>query len=350
MARYRSRVRASVPVLAGVALLANAACKPDLQQAVSIISRTQVLAARADPAEGAPKTEIQYSALVVDSSGPNHTPMDWAFCNEREPLAELGPVSPKCYQESGSWFSPVGIGTQVAAALPVVGCRQFGPEVPEPQANQPQGRPVDPDATGGYYQPVRILVPGSTVIGVAETRLTCGLVGTPDQVAAFAHHYVANVNPAIDSLSAGTSFFVTDESGATNAIAVGESLSLEARWPECPRPTGGCGDQFCDLNETQASCPEDCANVAGCSGAETYVNLDLATHSLVNQREAMQVSWFATAGAFDHDQTGRDTADLVNSSTNVWRAPDRPTTVHLWAVLRDDRGGTGWAEYLLDVH
>jgi hypothetical protein len=327
------------------------ACKPDLHQTVSVVSQTQILAARADPAEGPPKTELQFSALIADASGASPAPVDWAFCNEREPLAELGPVSPKCYQPSGTWFSAIGMGTQVAGTLPVLGCRQFGPEVPPPQPNQPPGRPVDPDATGGYYQPVRMLVPGSSgdLVGVLETRLTCGLIGTPDQVAQFAHHYVANENPAVGALKAGATSFVGDENGATNAVSVGESLSFEVSWASCPRPMGVCGDQFCDLSETQTSCPDDCANLVGCTGAESYVNLDLVTHSLVVQREGMQVSWFATGGAFDHDQTGTDPSDLANSTTNTWRAPDRPGTVHVWAVLRDDRGGTGWADYLFDV-
>jgi hypothetical protein len=334
-----------------VGALLGAACKPDLHQTVSIVSQTQILAVREDPGEGAPKTDIQYLALVADSSGPLQTPVDWAFCNEREPLAELGPVSPKCYEPSGSWFSPIGIGTQVTGALPTLGCRQFGPEVPEPQANQPQGRPVDPDATGGYYQPARALVASGSadVIGIAETRLTCGLAGTPDQVTQFAHHYVANVNPMIDALTAGTTSLVTDESGATNPVPVGGVLSLTASWAPCPTPTGVCGDHFCALDETPTSCPDDCATLAGCTGAETYVNLDLATHSLLQQREGMQVSWFATAGAFDNDQTGRGPEEMTNFTTNGWRAPDRPGPVHLWAVLRDDRGGTGWAEYLFDV-
>jgi hypothetical protein len=349
MVKTRSALRVVRSALLG--LVATAACKPDLQQAVSIVSRTQILATRAEPAEGAPKAEIHYDALVADSSGPVNAPVDWAFCNEREPLAELGPVSPKCYQPTGSWFSPVGTGPQVTGTLPVLGCREFGPEVPEPQAKQPPGRPVDPDATGGYYQPLRILVPSSSgeVIGIAETRLTCGLAGTPDQVLEFSHHDVANVNPAIDSLTSGTKLFSTDERGATNEVTAGQSLSLEVSWAQCPLATGACGNQFCDLTETQSSCPDDCATLAGCTGAETYVNLDLVTHSLVTQREGMQVSWFATAGAFDHDQTGTDPSDLANSTANTWRAPNTAGMVHLWAVLRDDRGGTGWAEYLLDV-
>jgi hypothetical protein len=340
-----------VVALGGLGVAPAAACRPDLQQTVSIVSGPQILAVRSDPAQAPPRAAVRYTALVVDSTGPVSASAHWAFCNAREPLAELGPVSPKCYQASGDWFLPFGFGTQAMGVLPGVACRQFGPEVPQALPNQPPGRPVDPDATGGYYQPVRVLAPSPAgdVIAVAETRLTCGLAGTPDQVAQFAGHYVANVNPVVDSLSAGGMPFPADDSGATSRVHPGESLTLDLAWASCPQPTGGCGDHFCDLTETAASCPNDCATLGGCSGAETYVNLDLATHTLVTRREGMQVSWFATAGAFDNDRTGRDPSDLTNSTTNQWHAPEAPGMTRLWVVLRDDRGGVGWAEYAFDV-
>jgi hypothetical protein len=339
-------------VIAGGVVLA-AACKPDLNQTVSIVEAPQILAVRAEPAEGKPGATIAYDALVVDSTGALLSSVDWAFCNAREPLAELGPVSPKCYQASGDWFVPFGVGTTPHGNLPVIACRQFGPEVPQSQSGQPPGRPVDPDSTGGYYQPLRVRAPsgGSEVIAIGETRLTCGLAGTPDQAMQFASHYVANTNPVVDSLSpdgGGTPFSI-DDGQATNAVGLGQALVLRASWASCPKPTGGCGDQFCDLSETATSCPDDCMNLRGCSGAETYVNLDLATHNLVLQSEGMQVSWFATAGAFDNDRTGRDPNDTNDFTTNTWHTPTRAGIVRLWVVLRDNRGGAGWAQYAFDV-
>jgi hypothetical protein len=326
------------------------ACKPDLNQTVSLVSGPQILAVRSDPAEAPKGGTVHYGTLVVDATGPLSTAVDWAFCNAREPLAELGPVSPTCIQASGDWFVPFGVGTSVAGTLPVIACRQFGPEVPQPQANQPPGRPVDPDATGGYYQPLRVRLPsvGGAVIAIGETRLSCGLAGTPDQVMQVAHHSTPNLNPVVDSLSAGAMPFSTDDSGATNAVRLGEALVLRVDWSPCPRPTGACGDHYCDLEETAASCPDDCMMLQGCTGAETYVNLNLATHTLVEQREGMQVSWFATGGTFDSDRTGRDPSDSNDFTTNTWRAPARPGPVRLWVVLRDNRGGVGWAEYTFD--
>ena len=61
----------------------------------------------------------------------------------------------------------------------------------------------------------------------------------------------------------------------------------------------------------------------------------------------MHVSWFATGGSFDLDRTGRDGSDVTTTSDNGWTAPSSGTAVHLWIVLRDDRGGVGWAGYAL---
>jgi hypothetical protein len=330
-------------------------CKPDLNQTVSIVSVPQILAVRADPGEAPEKGALHFSALVAGAGGRLSLPIEWDFCNAREPLAELGPVSSQCLQATGDWFSPVGVGTDVASTMPTGACSRFGPNVPQATGTQPPGRPVDPDGTGGYYQPVRLVMNGATgpLVGLAETRISCDIPASPDQLVIFKQHYVANTNPKVDSLTAGSTALVTDDSGQSNAVAAGQALALQAAWAACPRPTGVCGDQYCDLSETPTSCPADCMNPAPCTGAETYVNLDLASSQLVTQREGMEVAWFATAGSFDNDRTGTAPDDPTPFTTNTWRAPSPAAAggrVYLWVVLRDDRGGVGWAEYALDVH
>ncbi len=64
----------------------------------------------------------------------------------------------------------------------------------------------------------------------------------------------------------------------------------------------------------------------------------------------MRVSWVATGGAFDDDTTGRAPTDATPYTDDGWTAPSTPGTVHVWAVLRDDRGGIGWRSYVIDVH
>jgi hypothetical protein len=81
---------------------------------------------------------------------------------------------------------------------------------------------------------------------------------------------------------------------------------------------------------------------------ESYPAWDVLTHTLPNHNEAMRVSWYATAGSFEHDITGRSEFDNETFADNTWKPAD-PGVVHLWIVLHDSRGGTDFAGYDLDV-
>jgi hypothetical protein len=340
--------------IAGAFALAASACKPDLDETVSIVSKPIVLAVRSDPPEALPRASVTYTALYVDGSGPVPRPaIGWAFCNARKPLAELGPVNTECLASTGSWFESLGIGAKVTGDLPSDACKNFGPDVPVPVMGQPPARPVDPDPTGGYFQPLRVVAPGDAIT-LAETRMSCGLAGAPADVAVdFGHRYHVNGNPSVASLSIVTGGAAgaplrTDDRGA-NAVSAGAHLTLRVAWAGCPTKDV-CHDGVCGPDETATACPADCATPHGCTGAERFVAFDAEGLTLVDRRESMGVAWFATGGAFDADRTGRDATDLATTSDNGWTAPAAAGSVHLWVVLRDDRGGTGWAEYLLDVH
>ncbi len=366
-------VKRIVPVI--LALVVG--CKPNLDDTVSLVTGPQILAVRVGgaggPAETAPMGTLQFTALFAEASGTiDSAPINWAICNERKPLAELEPVSPLCLYASGSWFTSLGVGNPVNGVIPSNACRQFGPDVPEPMAGQPPGRPVDPDITGGYYQPVRALAlgaAGSNITVVAETRLLCGLaLASPDVVAAFNQRYHPNTNPLVASLGVkGAASWVPAAPGvAPNEVAAGQPLNLEVAWADCPLTDVG-GDHVCGADETGATCMScgssvtvstadccpgasmDCAHPLGCTGAERYVVFDTASASLIDQREGISVSWFATGGTFDADATGRAGSETQTTSDNGWRSPAQPGPVDLWVVLRDDRGGVGWQTYALDV-
>jgi hypothetical protein len=219
---------------------------------------------------------------------------------------------------------------------------------------------VDPDGTGGYYQPVRYQSPssGGSYVGIAQTRLTCSLAGGfGSVVVVYAKRYHTNENPAVDSLlmslgsnpGAGTPLASGTAGGTTNAVARGAHVSLRAQWASCPLQDT-CGDHICGADETVLTCAADCTKPTGCTGAERFAAFDLASQSVVDQRESMAVAWFATGGSFDNDRTGRESSDTTDSSDNGWRAPDGPGPVYLWVVLRDNRGGVGWEQYTIQVH
>jgi hypothetical protein len=342
-----------VAAAASGAVLLVMACKPNLDMAVSVIDGPRVIGVRADPAEGEPRAGVVYSVLYVDPTGDvPSAAVRWDFCTAPKPLAELGPVNAECQQAgAASWFTPIAIGEQVMATLPKDGCQNFGPDVVQ-SGSGPTPRPVDPDVTGGYYQPIRVSPPDGSIT-ISETRLSCGVNGAGTLSAEFQNRYHLNTNPAVDSLSvvgddggAGAALVTADK--GTNPVKAGTSLDLRVAWAGCPL-TDACGDGVCGPDETQQTCGADCNHIVGCTGAERYVVFDVQSQALEDQREAISLAWYATGGSFDNDNTGRADTDFATTSDNVWHAPSSTGTVHLWAVLTDNRGGTGWAEYVFDV-
>src|SRR5262249_36183852 len=140
---------------------------------------------------------------------------------------------------------------------------------------------------------------------------------TPDQLADLKQRNHPNVNPTLD----GVAPFTAD----TFAISPGERIPLHATWAAC--------------SDGEASC----------TGSEHYASFAPSTQTVVGRTEAMRISWFATDGSFDEDRTGREEGDPAAFTDNTWFAPKRAGLVHLWVVLRDDRGGVGWRGFVIDV-
>jgi hypothetical protein len=220
--------------------------------------------------------------------------------------------------------------------VPSNACELFGPDSPPPAAGQPAARPTDPDATGGFYLPVRVRSDGDQWSGASE-RIACQPSGLTEQVfTAFSNQYVLNQNPAVASLArvdaSGTTTPIAaagsgSGGGVTTGITVsrGQRVTLEVAWPSCPASPSACG------------------------GAESYVYIDPSSKELATARESIVASWYATAGAFDCDRVGRDGTDPALTADNAWTAPGSAGTVRLWVVLRDARGGVGWASYAVLV-
>jgi hypothetical protein len=348
-----------------------AACVPELPDTTSQVTGPRLLAVASLPAEAAPPAPVSYHALYVAPPGAELPPasgLSWAFCNARLALTDEGTVSPSCIAPSGASLQPIGDGLSAGAALPMNACRAFGPDVPVPVGTQPPGRPVDPDPTGGYYQPVRVEVPAAggapATYVVGTTRIQCGVAGATATVSAqYNQEYRNNENPALASLTlVQSSGETTIPPGAAPGVKVqrGASVTLRAAWAACPT-TPVCGDGICGIEETAMSCPADCKAPKGCTGSEQYVLYDTEAMALQVRREAIQIAWFTTGGTLGNDTSGRS-ADEAGSAAlntscqagtecidNAWTAPSTAGEVLLWVVVRDDRGGVGWQSYRVDV-
>lgn len=305
-----------------IGLLSLGGCVPDVEDSDTQVSAPRVLAVRAEPAEAAPRDSVKLTALYADQHGVlKEGALDWGLCLARKPLSELGPISRECLVEKGKAVESFGEGLSARAMLPRDACRLFGPDQPPASEDEPAGRPVDPDVTGGYYQPLRVFDSDEGRYTTFEERIACELPRvTQAQFAEFNRRYKRNENPTIESLAIVHAVRHDEVAPAADddapSVKAGQAVTLRVRWP----------------------------------APEHYLYFDPTSRTFTLRREGMRVSWFSTGGSFEAARTGRSEAEAgERSSDNVWTAPDQRGDVTLWIVLRDDRGGVGWQTYRFHV-
>jgi hypothetical protein len=312
--------------LATLPALGAAACKPDLGAPLSLVDSPRLLAVRGTPAEAAPGTPVTYDSLSVDGSGVITDPqLTWSLCHIPKPPAEANAVSDACLTVPDD----AGPEPTYMALMPDDpndpnddknnACKLFGPIAPDPVPGQPPISPRAPDITGGFYQPVRVSLTASERAFYLE-RIRCNLANAPrDVVATFNMTYTNNLNPTIARLTLDPdgAATMTYEAGmpaaAAASVSAGSDITLEAAWTD--------------------------------DSPETYPVWDLVARQLETRREAMRLSWFATAGDLEHETTGRTEEETETTTRNTWKAPADAGLVHFWAVLRDSRGGVDFAAF-----
>jgi hypothetical protein len=290
--------------LAALALVA-VGCRPDFGLPLSRVTAPRIAAMRFEPAEAPPGASVTATAFVISSDGATMPPIDWSLCLVPKPTTVNDVVDPSCLQPSGT--TPLSTSASpLPFTLPSNSCRLFGPDTPPQMAGQPPTQPRAPDVTGGYYQPVRAILDGAATIGLA--RIRCALAGASFDVAAqYAAQYMSNRNPSLASLTAS----IEGVPVALDGIAPGGVVTLAVGWPP--------------------------------DSVESFPVLDPLTQTLVMHRETMTVSWFASDGTLAAANTGRAEDDPELFATTTWTAPSASGVVHLFAVLRDSRGGVDFA-------
>ncbi|HXU62768.1 MAG TPA: hypothetical protein VN962_13755 [Polyangia bacterium] len=155
-----------------------------------------------------------------------------------------------------------------------------------------------PDVTGGVYLPL-----------VADVRDATGAVSAVYRWR-LAGSVSPNANPALASvyrLDAAGGMVALDP-GAPTAVAAGDALSL--------------GVTFAD------------------GSAQDYTRADGATVT-----EILTTSWFCTAGTLSFEKTSAVQPETVLHLDQ--RVPPSGSSIDLWAVARDERGGTDFAHRVL---
>jgi hypothetical protein len=354
MKQQRSKHSNDVSGFGTVALiLLTSACAPEFDDDLSQVTSARVVAVQAIPAEASEEDEVALSALIVAPAAVDDGKLSWALCIQRKPLTELGAVAPQCLDiDAGDEvLDELGSGLSVTSIIPKNACRLFGPLGSDAKPGEPAGRPIDPDPTGGFYQPVVNWLSAADA-AVSGVRLDCGLAGVGrEDLVEYRDRYRKNQNPEILELE------LARENGESESIAadasvrvkVGETVRFVASWQACPRKSK-CGDGVCGTGEDQLSCADDCREPKGCTGAESYVWLDPEEHTIEERREGLALSWYTTGGVLDEERTGVSETDPDDAkSSNVWVAPTTPGSVKQWLVIQDARGGASWRSFQIEV-
>jgi hypothetical protein len=317
-----------------LACLVTAACAPDLGPPSSLVNGPRILVVRGTPPEALPGGPadggIVYDVLAVTPDGrPLANGTSWDYCTTPLPPTTNNVIGPDCLD--GGVASLGADGPSAQATMPQNACSLYGPDQPPPMMGQPPARPPDPDATGGYYQSllVGVTFPGADggfYQAAGLERVQCNLPDAPLEISSeYNATYVRNSNPVLLGVTAmldggsATPLVGAGDGGAAVPfiVPVGGTAWLEASWPA--------------------------------SSVETFPVFDRETRTLVTEKEVLTVAWYATSGAMSHDLVVRVGEDPSTVAANSWSAGDAGGLVHLWVVLRDDRGGVDFGEYAFTV-
>lgn len=300
-----------------MALAFTYGCVPEIDDDPSLALEGQILAVRFQPAEVKPEKQTRATALVSSEEGDRSEDVAFSLCIARKPLSELGPVHPACLgqEKNEKALLDLGKGGDVKIAAPKDACNLFGPQRPVAEPGQPPGRPVDADATGGFYQPV-IARLDEAVLG--SLRLDCGVPGgSQAQVARYNQEHVDNQNPEVRKVeirvAGGQWQSVSLEGAAAIRVERNKTIAVRSEWDE----------------------------------RESYLYMDPENREFIKKKETLTASFYSSIGGFGEqhrvqlDNKGRVTSEFASGSERG--------EVQVWIVVRDDRGGVGWQSFKLDV-
>jgi len=299
------------------------ACVPDLDLKASRVSETRVVAVRANPAEVAPGQSVSWQAIVVTPLAVSTQPqIDWAMCTAPRNPSDPITVADACFAvavDADPTMMGAPIVTTVAGAggafesalIPMDICRKIGPDVSGTSATGAKQRPPDPDITGGYQVPIRLVTSDATGVDVAfdRQRVHCSLANAPAAVARdFTNRYKNNTNPDVASIALQDQAVPPDGTGRFQ-VPRGATLPISIQWDPA-------------------------------LAIESYVAYDTDKRELVDRTEQLDVSWYTNGGQFHRDRTLPDPGNASASNTIELDA-NVTELVTIWVVLRDERGGVG---------
>lgn len=275
---------ARLTLLAFVLAFASGGCEPDDELPRTFIDGPRVLAIKAEPPSVPPGGSTVVTALVVGTDSETAS-VSWARC--RLPPRPGEAINPDCVDPAqAAALEPIGDGTTITTTMPA--------DVTPSALGQP-------DASGGVYLTLvaRVTVAGETLVATYRLRLQA-----PGDVN-------VNGNPVLTGLLLVDAAGITTpiDAAAPPTVQAGERLTLQVAVADAsvenyPPPLGG-------------------AAVA----------------------EVLRTSWFSSAGTFTEERSEGPTATTVLELDTL--LPPAGAAIDLFAVIRDDRGGTDYVHRTL---
>jgi len=257
----------------------------------SFVDKLRLLAVKAEPPDVAAGQMTMLTATPANPGG-SAPVITWDACLLPPPPATGESVNQDCITlpEGDAMLVPFGQGATVPATMPMLDLTMVGL----------------PDQTNGFYLPVRLKLDadGKELVAFYALRIFLGAL-TPNP---------PNQNPTLTGIFTVPSA----DAGAADEMPLDDATPLVVH----------DGDELALR-----------AHVADGSD-ETYVVFDGDPRTTPPRMvtEAIRISWYTTAGEFTDDVTGIAKPDTTLKLDK--HQPPSGSTIDLWVVARDDRGGS----------
>jgi hypothetical protein len=295
---------AAVAVLAVLAVVGGG-CSNDFDPASYLAPGSlRVLGVVANPAEAAPSATSTLTVITPDL--PATPTYDWVVCTQ-PPLPGSTTIDPLCLEaDMGSFLVPVaGNGPSAVVTMPA--------------SASPKTLGI-PDASGGFYIPVKVHATMGTQTLDTVYGLRLALPGLEP----------ANHNPKVASAS-----LVDPPLDASPTIVT--ELSTD---PSAPTRVAARTKPTLRLTLTPDS-------------FEVYPQITgTPPHTMITMtKEQPRFFWYADAGIFTNDITGADMPDTqLQLDDNKHHPPRAGDRINVFVVVRDERGGTTFTHRYLVVY
>lgn len=284
-----------------------------------LIAGLRILGVKASPPEVAAGQTSQLSVLAVDSMGRTIN-VDWAYCTDNRPSGQK--VNYDCVTNTtASYLTPFGNGMTASLVMPMVDAATLG----------------SADRTGGVYLPVRLVATAGSDTTTAIYYLRVGMGGT------------ANANPTLSGVLQVTNSGTTSATEMTNPIDSATPLPVKS------------GDKLTLRGAFAAGSAEMYLNTSSSMMGDGGVAADGGTSGPTMSSENLSLAWFTTAGTIataggmmpgpGGGMMGGGNGATVPDATLTLdgNLPAVGSTIDLWVVGRDNRGGTDYQHRTLTL-